>query len=1165
VGSGRILAAALLAVASMTVQAATQPRVQYAEKVTLSASAGHAEFDAYGRRFALSLRSNDRAMARLRAAHPRSLAGYHLWRGDLEGQPGSWTRLTERAGRLEGVIWDGRDLYVVGSHAEIANYLTTPMAARPEDTVVFRLSDTLDFLPKGYCATGPAADGLALNNGLVQYRNLVAELQVVAAGPTQQIEIAMIADSRLQTMLGDAMDRMVTSYNVMDGIYAEQLKLLVLPEDIRLVPASDDPFTATDGSGLLAQLSTYRQAHPELSSLGITHLFTGADLDGDPIGIARIRGACTTADAVSLTEGWYGSSTTTALIMAHELGHNLGAEHDGAGSCSATPETFIMAPNLNGSTTFSQCSVNAIKSFLGSASCVTAANYAHVEMPQATSTLNGEAETPLVVPFDIASTGTLAANNVVLDLRVHSSLALTATPAGVACTPTTTGHRCTIGTIAAGATRHLEFTFLPGQALSVELVGTVSASNNQNTRNGTQRYNLNIVPSVDASVEVTASTQTANVGDPVDLIITVRSLKSHTARDVRVSTYGGGLYAVSADLPAGASCVFDAGNPGQASCSLGDVDGGTTKQIVLHTTARVVGTALQGTVYLFSTNDSDRSNDTAYFNVRVNAVHDVGLEDAMPPVPLTYNMPYEFKANLRSYGSQPVDAVRVDLSMTMQDPAALNSVTSVTVGGIACTRLASWHYDCSVGTMAGGEVLPISVKGVATGLGEARFSMFAYASIQDVTTNDTLFDGFVVNYGLDASVTHGTSQISGVEGVEIQGSFAGWSHGVQAASNAVATVELPAQLHFGRIFVRNPDTTTCTIVDPQHLRCVFNIPLNQSYQLVDYFVVGDTAGTYQARATMVMAGDENPANDTEQWNVLVNAAIDVGVREFTMPGYVVAGHPVTVPFTVFSGSRPVPGATATVATNTSALVDSVSTSAGTCTRRNPWVFDCAFGDLAAGSNVELSAVLSASSLLGFATFGATVGAPGDNVGQNNMRSRSFQVVDESDLSLSVGSASVTGTTGSNITLPPIILSRTGAIPEQPRLRLSLPAGVAISSMSGSVVICSGTRDIDCTLVGSFPPGSTTQLDLKLTADSAMTFTVPVSVTAANDFQAGNDSASFSVTVSASPPPPSGGGSSSGGGSKSGGGGGRIDLGLLLGLSLLMWSRRRRTAAARRAG
>jgi len=147
--------------------------------------------------------------------------------------------------------------------------------------------------------------------------------------------------------------------------------------------------------------------------------------------------------------------------------------------------------------------------------------YAHVELPQTTRTLNGEVDTPIVVPFDIIATGTRAADNVVLDLRLNSSLVPSAMPSGiVGCTPTTLGIHCEIGSIAAGSTKHLEFTFLPGMQGYFSFQAAVSASNNQNTRNGTQTFNLNILPSVDASVAVTTSAQTANFGDNVDTGLT---------------------------------------------------------------------------------------------------------------------------------------------------------------------------------------------------------------------------------------------------------------------------------------------------------------------------------------------------------------------------------------------------------------------------------------------------------------------------------------------------------------------------------------------------------------------------------------------------------------------------------------------------------------------
>jgi hypothetical protein len=73
----------------------------------------------------------------------------------------------------------------------------------------------------------------------------------------------------------------------------------------------------------------------------------------------------------------------------------------------------------------------------------------------------------------------------------------------------------------------------------------------------------------------------------------------------------------------------------------------------------------------------------------------------------------------------------------------------------------------------------------------------------------------------------------------------------------------------------------------------------------------------------------------------------------------------------------------------------------------------------------------------------------------------------------------------------------------------------------------------------------------------MTFTVPVSVSAVNDFQPGNDSASFTVVVSAATAPSSGGGSSGAGTSKNGGGG-RIEWPVVFTLALVLMIRTRRT-------
>ena len=308
-GTNRAIAAWALALGMAATASSQEMRIQFAEKVQLAAQAGNAEFDAYGRRFALTLESNDRLLAKLPAQRKAALAGYHLLRGRLTGSATSWVRLTEVGGRAEGYIWDGSDLYAVTTYEKISRYLSNPLTAAANETVVFRLSDAINVLPGKFCAVEKSADGLASNNGLVQYRKLVADLAIRAEAAitmSRQIEIALIADDALASKVLDPTAEMLTSFNAVDGIFSEQVGLLILPSVIRIV-SDPGPFTATNPSTLLDQLSTYRKNTPAIAAPGIAHLLTGRDLDGNTAGIARLDGVCSLEDGVSLSEGWRGT------------------------------------------------------------------------------------------------------------------------------------------------------------------------------------------------------------------------------------------------------------------------------------------------------------------------------------------------------------------------------------------------------------------------------------------------------------------------------------------------------------------------------------------------------------------------------------------------------------------------------------------------------------------------------------------------------------------------------------------------------------------------------------------------------------------------------------------------------------------------------------------
>ncbi len=104
---------------------------------------------------------------------------YRLLRGALDGQPGSWVRLTESKAGVEGAIWDGHDLYAVTTYARIADQLTTPLAASPDQTVIYKLSDMRDALPQDFCALEDDAVRANKLSPLAQYQHMVGELQAV--------------------------------------------------------------------------------------------------------------------------------------------------------------------------------------------------------------------------------------------------------------------------------------------------------------------------------------------------------------------------------------------------------------------------------------------------------------------------------------------------------------------------------------------------------------------------------------------------------------------------------------------------------------------------------------------------------------------------------------------------------------------------------------------------------------------------------------------------------------------------------------------------------------------------------------------------------------------------------------------------------------------------
>jgi hypothetical protein len=149
---------------------------------------------------------------------------------------------------------------------------------------------------------------------------------------------------------------------------------------------------------------------------------TGKDLTHHG-GIAFLGSLCVAREGVSLSES--SPFIDTALIMAHELGHNFGAEHDGeAGTaCASTGGGFIMAPSVSGYSTFSECSLNSMERVIAAADCVTEAQFADVTVDAGVTSVTGEGGLPFTLPFVVRSTGNTVAQDAALTVTLPNNAA----------------------------------------------------------------------------------------------------------------------------------------------------------------------------------------------------------------------------------------------------------------------------------------------------------------------------------------------------------------------------------------------------------------------------------------------------------------------------------------------------------------------------------------------------------------------------------------------------------------------------------------------------------------------------------------------------------------------------------------------------------------------
>jgi len=323
-------------------------------------------FDAFGRRFVAELESHEQLNSIAKARGGRAVA----LRGKVAGVEGSWIRLTQSGSRVHGMLWDGKQMIAIAPADEV--HTNDASGAK---TLIFRLADTVVDAAANSCAASMAAGS---ETGAELFSTLKTELNAKSAtvSPSLRLQVSALMDEyfvKRYVSQGEAVDALVARANNVDGIFTAQLGIDLEVAVVNIDSSSGDAalHSATKPTDLLSAVSRTRAANPNLYATGITHLFTGRDLDGSTVGISYVGAVCSQRYGAALSEARGRDTWYESLIAAHEIGHSFGAVHDGEGECASMPSTYLMAPIIGNVDRFSQCSLDRMQRQIPEATCLT--------------------------------------------------------------------------------------------------------------------------------------------------------------------------------------------------------------------------------------------------------------------------------------------------------------------------------------------------------------------------------------------------------------------------------------------------------------------------------------------------------------------------------------------------------------------------------------------------------------------------------------------------------------------------------------------------------------------------------------------------------------------------------------------------------------------------
>ncbi|MDA3932757.1 MAG: M12 family metallo-peptidase [Gammaproteobacteria bacterium] len=326
-----------------------------------------------GNRDDLQLWLNDKLLKGLDSQHRTDLdsSGYYYYEGDIMDQPDSWARLTWVQNAWQGIIHVSGETFLIDGRENVRAMLRSSELSNSVN-VAYNASDLRFLTPidaggvnisgtPDYSATAEIAGDRLLN--------LLGD--IIAVG--EFMPLVVVVDEQFAARHGSNTTGVVMSrLNMVDGIYINQIGVGVKLHALSILNDNEN-LVATDALQLLTEFQEYMRfgTGSAVSRPALGHLFTGRNLDGNVAGLAHMTVICSRTYGFGLSQD-ITSDTASALIVAHELGHNFGAPHDREpGSfCENSNIAGIMSALFGDSQQFSSCSLERMADDVASASCL---------------------------------------------------------------------------------------------------------------------------------------------------------------------------------------------------------------------------------------------------------------------------------------------------------------------------------------------------------------------------------------------------------------------------------------------------------------------------------------------------------------------------------------------------------------------------------------------------------------------------------------------------------------------------------------------------------------------------------------------------------------------------------------------------------------------------